>query len=96
MLTVGLHGSGKAKIFWITGRSIRLRYGRFYKLPNNFWLSFSHFNTKHIAIIVIVVIIIDCKQSVFFLKIGNEIGKAWRKSLKREAREPRTPVRRVR
>ena len=32
----------------------------------------------------------------FFLKISKEIGKAWRKSLKREAREPHTPVRRVR
>ena len=30
----------------------------------------------------------------FFLKISKEIGKAWRKSLKREAREPHTPVRR--
>ena len=32
----------------------------------------------------------------FFLKISKEIGKAWRKSLKREARESHTPVRRVR
>ena len=32
----------------------------------------------------------------FFLKISKEIGKAWRKSLKREAREPHTPARRVR
>ena len=32
----------------------------------------------------------------FFLKISKEIGKAWRKSLKREAREPHTPVTRVR
>ena len=28
----------------------------------------------------------------FFLKISKEIGKAWRKSLTREAREPHTPV----
>ena len=39
---------------------------------------------------------LDCKTVVFFLKISKEIGKAWRKSLKREAREPHTPVRRVR
>ena len=39
---------------------------------------------------------IDCKTVGFFLKISKEIGKAWRKSLKREAREPHTPVRRVR
>ena len=32
----------------------------------------------------------------FFLKISKEIGKVVRKSLKREAREPHTPVRRVR
>ena len=32
----------------------------------------------------------------FFLKISKEIGKAWRKSLKHEAREPHTPARRVR
>ena len=32
----------------------------------------------------------------FLLKISKEIGKAWRKSLKREARESHTPVRRVR
>ena len=42
---------------------------------------------------------VDCKTIVFFffflLKISKEIGKAWRKSLKREARESRTPVRRV-
>ena len=34
----------------------------------------------------------DCKQSVFFLKIG----KAWCKSPTRAKREPRTPVGRVR
>ena len=39
---------------------------------------------------------VDCKTVGFFLKISKEIGKAWRKSLKREAREPHTPVRRVR
>ena len=40
---------------------------------------------------------VDCKTvGFFFLKISKEIGKAWRKSLKREAREPHTPVRRVR
>ena len=39
---------------------------------------------------------VDCQTVVFFLKISKEIGKAWRKSLKREAREPHTPVRRVR
>ena len=67
--TVGLHSSGKAKIFWITGRSISLRYGSFFtNFLQNFWFSFSHFNTKHIAIIVIVVIIINCKQSVIFSK----------------------------
>ena len=32
---------------------------------------------------------------VFFLKIGKEIGKTWRKSVAREAREPHTPVGRV-
>ena len=36
------------------------------------------------------------QNSGFFLKISKEIGKAWRMSLKREAREPHTPVRRVR
>ena len=31
---------------------------------------------------------IECKTvGFFFLKIGKEIGKAWRKSLEREARE---------
>ena len=39
---------------------------------------------------------IDCKTVGFFLKISKEIGKAWRKSLTREAREPHTPVARVR
>ena len=34
----------------------------------------------------------DCKTVGFFLKISKEIGKAWRKSLTREAREPHTPV----
>ena len=33
------------------------------------------------------------KLSGFFLKISKEIGKAWRKSLTREAREPLTPYR---
>ena len=32
----------------------------------------------------------------FFLKISKEIGKAWRKSLARFARDPHTPVGRVR
>ena len=32
----------------------------------------------------------------FFLKINKDVGKAWRKSLKRESREPHTPARRVR
>ena len=32
------------------------------------------------------------QNSRFFLKISKEIGKAWRKSLKREARKPHTPV----
>ena len=36
------------------------------------------------------------QNSRFFLKISKEIGKAWRKSLTREAREPHTPVGRVR
>ena len=31
------------------------------------------------------------QNSRFFLKISKEIGKAWRKSLKREAREPQRP-----
>ena len=35
---------------------------------------------------------LDCKTVGFFLKISQEIGKAWRKSLTREAREPHTPV----
>ena len=30
--------------------------------------------------------IIDCKTVGFFLKISKEIGKAWRKSLKRASR----------
>ena len=34
---------------------------------------------------------LDCKTVGFFLKISKEIGKAWRKSLTREAREPHTP-----
>ena len=37
---------------------------------------------------------VDCKAIGFFVKINKEIGKAWRKSLKLEAREPHTPVRR--
>ena len=36
--------------------------------------------------------LVDCKTVGFFLKISQEIGKAWRKSLTREAREPHTPV----
>ena len=39
---------------------------------------------------------VDCKTVGFFLKISKEIGKAWRKSLTREAREPHTPYARVR
>ena len=39
---------------------------------------------------------IDCKTVGFFLKISKEIGEAWGKSLKREARKPHTSVRRVR
>ena len=39
---------------------------------------------------------VDCKKVGFFLKISKEIGKAWRKTLSREAREPRTPYGRVR
>ena len=39
---------------------------------------------------------VDFKTVGFFLKISKEIGKAWRMSLKREAGEPHTPVRRVR
>ena len=39
---------------------------------------------------------LDCKTVGFFLKISQEIGKAWRKSLTREAREPHTPYGRVR
>ena len=35
----------------------------------------------------------DCKTVGFFLKISKEIGKAWRKSLKREAHKPHVPVR---
>ena len=35
---------------------------------------------------------LDCKTVGFFLKISKEIGKGWRKSLTREAREPHTPV----
>ena len=34
-----------------------------------------------------IVAFIDCKTVGFFLKISKEIGKAWRKSLTREARE---------
>ena len=30
------------------------------------------------------------QNSRFFLKISKEIGKAWRKSLKRETRKPHT------
>ena len=29
---------------------------------------------------------VDCKTVGFFLKISNEVGKAWRKSLKRAKR----------
>ena len=29
---------------------------------------------------------------LFFLKISKELGKAWRKSLKRATRKPHTPV----
>ena len=36
---------------------------------------------------------VDCKTVGFFLKISEEIGKAWGKSLTREAREPHTPTR---
>ena len=39
---------------------------------------------------------VDCKTVGFFLKISKEIGKAWPKSLTREARKPHTPVGRVR
>ena len=35
---------------------------------------------------------LDCKTVGFFLKISKEIGKAWRKSGAREAREPHTPA----
>ena len=31
---------------------------------------------------------LDCKTVGFFLKISKEIGKAWHRSLTREAREP--------
>ena len=42
---------------------------------------------------IYLLIYIDCKTVFsFFLKISNEIGKAWRKSYVREAREPHTPV----
>ena len=41
-------------------------------------------------------IALDCRIAGFFLKIGKEIGKAWLKSLTREAREPHTPVWHVR
>ena len=34
---------------------------------------------------------LDCKTVGFFLKISKEIGRAWRKSLTRETREPYTP-----
>ena len=44
----------------------------------------------------IVASILDCKTVGFFLKISKEIGKAWRKSLAREARKPQTPIGRVR
>ena len=40
--------------------------------------------------------LVDCKTVGFFHKISKEIGKAWRKSLKGEAREPHMPVGRVR
>ena len=36
---------------------------------------------------------LDCKTVGFFLKISKEIGKGWRESLTREAREPHTPTR---
>ena len=39
---------------------------------------------------------VDCKTIGLFLKVSKEIGKAWRKSLKREAREPHSPAWRVR
>ena len=39
---------------------------------------------------------VDCKTVSFFLKISKEVGKAWCKTLSREAREPRTPYGRVR
>ena len=39
-----------------------------------------------------VMAVVDCKTVGFFLKISKEIGKAWRTSLMREAREPHTPV----
>ena len=39
---------------------------------------------------------VDCKTVGFFLKISKEMSKAWRKSYAREAREPHTPVGRVR
>ena len=38
---------------------------------------------------------LDCKTVGFFLKISKEIGKGWRVSLTREAREPHTPARRA-
>ena len=38
----------------------------------------------------------DCKTVGFFLKIRNEMGKAWRKSLTRAKRANLTPVGRVR
>ena len=37
-------------------------------------------------------ILLDCKTVGSFLKISKEIGKACRKSLTCEAREPNTPV----
>jgi len=33
---------------------------------------------------------LDCKTVVFFLKIGKEIGKAWRKNLTHAKRESLT------
>ena len=43
-----------------------------------------------------VCLFVDCKTSVFSSKSVKKIGKAWSKSLTREAREPHTPHRRVR
>ena len=38
-------------------------------------------------------VLLDCKTVGFFLKISEEIGKAWRlEAYAREVREPHTPV----